>query len=138
MTREEIEELNRLLASPDGAEREQALRSLETRLRADEGDASSLKPLGDLLDDSDPAIRRLASWLIGKSAQNKIAGKYPVELLAGRLSDTDDEVRENSAWAFGEMAGVGIGDKFLASSLSNLFSDDAALVRGMAAWAVGR
>jgi len=138
MTQEEIEALNQSLASADGAERERALRALETHLRGDEGYASSLQPLGALLGDADPGIRRLASWLIGKSAQNKIAGRYPVEQLVGRLSDTDDEVRENSAWALGEMAGVGIGDKALAISLSNLFSDDAALVRGMAAWALGR
>ncbi len=138
MTREDVERLNRSLASPDKEEMARALAELETILRANEGDASSLEPLGSHLGDSDPSVRRLASWLIGKSAQNKLAGQYPVARLRAALSDADDEVRENSAWAFGEMAGVGIGDKALLMEISNLFSDDAALVRGMAAWAVGR
>lgn len=82
--------------------------------------------------------RRLASWAVGKLAQNKVKGTYPMARLIGLLMDSDEEVRENGAWALGELAGLGIGEEVEVRSLNILLEDPIPQVRGMAAWTLGR
>ena len=115
-----------------------ALDSLNEILRAREADASSLPPLTMLLHDDDVNVRRSVTWSVGKLAQNKVAGDFPLDELITLLSDRDAEVRENAAWALGELAGMGAGRGEAIERLNALMDDASAHVRGMAIWALGR
>ena len=91
-----------------------------------------------MLQDPDQDVRRMASWAVGKMAQNKLPGDYPLEPLQGLTKDPDPEVRENAAWAIGEMAGLHIGDASSIDFLNDLLQEDDPELKGMAAWSLGR
>ena len=135
------EVMHRLRADLRSSRRDDRLRSLERlhiMLREKGGDASVVPQLTSLLGAEDVVERRMASWALGKMAQNKAQGTYPVAALVNLLSDEDEEVRENAAWTLGELTGLGIGDESEIRSLNLLLDDPWPLVRGMAAWTLGR
>ena len=80
----------------------------------------------------------MASWAVGKMAQNKLPGDYPLRSLQELTRDSDPEVRENAAWAIGEVAGLHIGDASSIPFLNDLLNDDNPELKGMAAWSLGR
>ena len=126
------------LRSGDRTEVLRAMDELEDSLRRKEWThpipPSLLMPLGS----GDPEMRKKAIWLIGKFAQNKIAGDYPLDVLATMTSDPDEEIRENAAWAIGEATSLGFGGRHEEAVLVSLLADGSSQVRGMAAWALGR
>ncbi|NLI74688.1 MAG: HEAT repeat domain-containing protein [Euryarchaeota archaeon] len=132
------EVINKDLLSKDRKKTIQTLSSLENMLRAKEANASSIPPLTLLLIDVDIGIRRQAIWSIGKLAQNKVTGDYPVDDLINLLADEDSEVRENAAWALGELAGIGVGKEEAICVLNVLIQDHDPNVRSMAIWTLGR
>ena len=138
MDNEEIYGINRELDSADPGALLVAMDRLESALRQRLGDASSLGPLARLLHHENAEVRKKAIWLIGKLAQNKVPGEYPVSYVLGLMEDEDEESRENAAWAVGEMAALQIGGEQEAEKLNSLLKDDSSQVRGMAAWALGR
>ena len=130
--------INEELRSGEKVRTVQALASLNEMLRSRGADASSLQPLTVLLHDDDVDIRGPATWSVGKLAQNKVAGDFPLGELIALLSDRDAEVRENAAWALGELAGTRVGKEEAIEGLNVLMNDDSPHVRGMAIWALGR
>jgi vesicle coat complex subunit len=138
MGKEDAQNLQSGLRSSKKEERLAALERLHIMLREKEVDASPLPQLASLLGTPDPVERRMASWAIGKFAQNKVKGDYPLGKLIELLTDEDEEVRENAAWALGELTSSGIGEESEIRSLNLLLEDPYPQVRGMAAWTLGR
>jgi len=138
MHNEEILGINRELDSADPSVLLMAMDRLESALRHKSEDASSLRPLARLLHHENAEVRKKAIWLVGKLAQNKVQGEYPVSSVLGLMEDEDEESRENAAWAVGEMAALKIGSEQEAEKLNSLLKDEFSQVRGMAAWALGR
>ena len=124
--------------SPDLPTRIGALKRLEALSREKKADGKAVTYLISALKDSEPEVRRKASWTVGKLAQNKEDACWPLELLNVLLHDDDPEVRENAAWAIGELAGMRIGVLSSIGHLDLLLGDANVTVRGMAAWALGR
>jgi HEAT repeat protein len=139
MEKKDAQDLTLNLASANKEERLAALEKLHILLREKQVGSSSLTPLGPLLASKDPVERRMASWAIGKLAQNKVrGGDYPISSLIAILMDEDEEVRENAAWALGELTSLGIGEENEIKSLNVLLEDPFPQVRGMSAWTIGR
>jgi HEAT repeat protein len=118
--------------------REFSLMALEERCCRGLADPRAVTYLIPLAHSPDPSIRRRASWLMGKLAQNKCATFWPVEELNNLLHDDDAEVRENAAWTIGELTGMRTGGIGSIEHLNRLLGDEVPSVRGMAAWALGR
>jgi len=139
MDQKDAQELRLKLSSANKEERLAALERLHILLREKQPDFPPLNPLNPLLTSKDPVERRMASWAIGKLAQNKVkGGEYPVKTLIELLMDDDEEVRENAAWALGELTSLGIGGEYEIKSLNVLLEDPYSQVRGMSAWTIGR
>jgi HEAT repeat protein len=132
---EMLDLLERLLA--DGS-RSEALDELERRCREGCTDVRVVTYLIPVLHSPDDGVRRRASWLVGKLAQNKTVTFWPLEELNNLLHDEDAEVRENAAWAIGELTSMRVGGVGSIEHLNGLLGDAVPSVRGMAAWAVGR
>lgn len=138
LTEEEIEELKGELRSDDAHRRSGAFERLHQLLkdRAILGLSPSL--ISAALEDPDVGTRKQASWAIGKMAQNKLPGDYPLEVMERLTEDMDPEVRENAAWAIGEISGVHMGREASITFLNHLLEDESFEVRAMAAWSIGR
>ena len=138
MNRNDSQEIQAGMRSAIKAERLASLERLHLLLREKDVDSSCLSSLGLLLSAEDPVERRMASWAVGKMAQNKVRGEYPLVRLIELLTDEDEEVRENAAWALGELTSLGVGGENEIRSLNLLLEDPHPQVRGMAAWTLGR
>jgi len=139
MDLKDAQELRLGLGSANKEERLAALEKLHILLREKQVDSSPLNPLSLLLTSKDPVERRMASWAVGKLAQNKVrGGEYPLNALIDLLMDDDEEVRENAAWGLGELTSLGIGRESEIRSLNVLLEDPYSQVRGMSAWTIGR
>jgi HEAT repeat protein len=138
MGEKDVQYLKPKLSSTNKEERLAALERLHILLREKELDSSLLPQLSLLLTAEDPIERRMASWAIGKLAQNKVHGDYPLSKLIDLLMDEDEEVRENATWSLGELTSSGIGGENEIKSLNLLLEDPHPQVRGMAAWTLGR
>ena len=92
MPSEEQAAINEDLRSGERGRTLQALESLNEMLRERVADASSIQPLTLQLRDEDVDIRRATTWSMGKLAQNKVAGSYPLDELIALLIDGDDDV----------------------------------------------
>jgi bilin biosynthesis protein len=132
------ERVARGLRSDDREAVSEAIDELEEVLRRKEWTTRMPPAVLDLLSSGDEEIRRKGSWVVGKFAQNKVEGDYPLDRLAALLSDPGEETRENAAWAIGELASMGMGGPGEAGSLAAVLGDGSSQVRGMAAWALGR
>jgi HEAT repeat protein len=138
MDRNDVQEIQAGMKAASKAERLASLERLHLLLREKGVDPSFLTGLCLLLRAEDPIERRMASWAVGKMAQNKVRGEYPLIRLIELLTDEDEEVRENAAWALGELTSLGIGGENEIRSLNLLLEDPHPQVRGMAAWTLGR
>ncbi len=126
------------LRSPDRETKLNALEKLKQLLLVKQGDTSYLEPLTGLLSADDLEVRKSASWCVGKLAQNKVMGAYPLDLLINLLKDDEPEVKANAVWALGELPGMKIGLDSSIEPINQLLLDVSAEIRGMAAWALGR
>jgi HEAT repeat protein len=138
MNKKDMRELDLKLSSASKQERLAALERLHILLREKEGDPATIAPLTPLLMAENPIERRMASWAMGKLAQNKVQGAFPLNKLIDLLMDEDEEVRENAAWTLGELTSLRIGEENEIKSLNVLLEDPHPQVRGMAAWTLGR
>lgn len=138
LTKKEIEELKRELRSDDTQRRSAAFERLHQLLKDRANLGLSPSVISAALQNPDVGTRKQASWAIGKMAQNKLPGDYPLEIMERLTEDPDPEVRENAAWAIGEIGGVHIGREGSISFLNHLLEDESFEVRAMAAWSIGR
>jgi hypothetical protein len=78
MNRNDVQEIQDGMRAASKAERLAALERLHILLRDKVVDSSFLSSLRPLLSAEDPVERRMASWAVGKMAQNKVRGEYPL------------------------------------------------------------
>jgi HEAT repeat protein len=118
-----LDALYALLADPDPAVREEALRALR-----DPPATEAIPRIRELLADPDPRVRREAI-----KSLRELGAADSADVLAGLLGDADDKVREEAAGALGDLNARGA-----AAALSRVMEDPSPGVRREAMFALAR